>query len=219
MNNLVIFDCDGTLVDSQASICVAMEQCFAAAGLPAPCRDRTRRIVGLSLVEAIGAMLPEADLATHASLAEEYKRAFRQLRAEGLVEEPLFEGIADLLAALEADGWLLGVATGKSDRGLTLCLDHHGVRSRFVTIQTGDRHPSKPDPSMILQAMADAGAAAQTTVMIGDTSFDMTMARAAGVTAIGAGWGYHDASELTAAGADFIADTPADILERLKAPA
>ena len=217
MNRLAIFDCDGTLVDSQINICLAMEDCFARAGLEAPCRERTRRVVGLSLVEAMREMLPDADPEFHVTLAEDYKLAFQRLRGGGLVDEPLYEGIADLIETLDKDGWLLGVATGKSDRGLGLCLDHHGIAGRFVTLQTADRHPSKPHPSMIEQAMADAGAAPETTIMVGDTTFDMAMARAAGVTAIGVTWGYHDPDELRAAGAHHIAAHPGDILELTKA--
>ena len=217
MNRLAIFDCDGTIVDSQANICLAMEECFARAGLAAPARERTRRVVGLSLVEAMQAMLPDAAPAVHRSLAEDYKHAFQRLRGRGLVEEPLFAGIAELIDGLDADGWLLGVATGKSDRGLHLCLEHHGLHARFVTLQTADRHPSKPHPSMIEQAMADAGAAPETTLMIGDTSYDMAMARAAGATAVGVAWGYHAPEELRDAGAHFIAQTPAEILPFIKA--
>jgi phosphoglycolate phosphatase len=216
-NRLAIFDCDGTLVDGQANVCLAMERCFAEAGLPLPTREQSRRIVGLSMVEAMQAMLPEAAPEQHASLADGYKRHFQQMRAEGLVAEPLYDGIRGLLQALDEGDWLLGVATGKSDRGLTICLEHHGLLQRFVTLQTADRHPSKPHPSMIEQAMADAGAEPATTLMIGDTSYDMAMARAAGVTAIGVSWGYLDAMELEAAGADYIADTPADIAAYVKA--
>ncbi|HEY9553038.1 HAD-IA family hydrolase [Allosphingosinicella sp.] len=217
MNRLAIFDCDGTLVDSQVNICLAMEDCFARAGLETPRRERTRRVVGLSLVEAMRAMLPDADPEFHRALAEDYKLAFQRLRGNGLVDEPLYEGIAELVEGLGAEGWLLGVATGKSNRGLTLCLEHHGLSRRFVTLQTADRHPSKPHPSMIEQAIADAGAAPETTIMIGDTSFDMTMARAASVTAIGVTWGYHDADELREAGAHHVASHPLDILELIKA--
>ncbi|MFN3387925.1 MAG: HAD-IA family hydrolase [Allosphingosinicella sp.] len=217
MNRLAIFDCDGTLVDSQATICAAMEECFARADLPVPERARTRRVVGLSLVEAMQAMLPDGEPHVHAALADEYKHAFQRLRARGLVEEPLYEGIAELVDTLEADGWLLGVATGKSDRGLSLCLDHHGLSRRFVTLQTADRHPSKPHPSMIEAALAEAGAAPERSMMIGDTSYDMAMARAAGVTAIGVGWGYHEAGELLAAGAHFVAEHPSQITAFVKA--
>jgi phosphoglycolate phosphatase len=218
-NRLAIFDCDGTLVDSQADICRAMEDCFAGAKLPPPPRDKVRRVVGLSLVEAVAMLLPEAEPDFHANLAEEYKLSFRRLRDGGRVEEPLYEGVPDLLEALEAEGWLLGVATGKSDRGLLLCLERHGLRDRFVTLQTADRHPSKPHPAMIRAALAEAGAEAEASLMIGDTSYDMAMAKAAGVDAIGVAWGYHDAAELSAAGADFIADRPSDILVFRKAAA
>ena len=217
MNRLAIFDCDGTLVDSGANICLAMEDCFARAELAVPPRQQTRRIVGLSLVEAMRAMLPEAEPHVHVALAEDYKLAFQRLRGRGLVEEPLYEGVLELLDSLEADGWLLGVATGKSDRGLSLCLDRHGLARRFVTLQTADRHPSKPHPSMIEQAMADAGASPETTLMIGDTSYDMAMARAAGVTAIGVAWGYHARQELLDAGADYIAEHPSEVAHLMKA--
>ncbi len=207
-NRLAIFDCDGTLVDSQANICRAMVDAFTLHGLDLPAHNAIRRVVGLSLVEAMRMLLPDADPALHAQLGADYKLAFQRMRGHGLVDEPLFDGIAESIAALEADGWLLGVATGKSDRGLLHCLEYHGLRGSFITLQTADRHPSKPHPSMIHQAMADAGAIPGTTVMIGDTSFDIGMGLAAGCTAIGVAWGYHDAAELLAEGAHFVADRP-----------
>jgi phosphoglycolate phosphatase len=208
MNRLAIFDCDGTLVDSQANICVAMEACFGEAGLVAPDRAAIRRIVGLSLPQAMQVLAPGHD---HDALAEGYKLCFQRLRAEGRVEEQLYEGIPQVLATLEAEGWLLGVATGKSDRGLRLMLEHHGLAHRFVTLQTADRHPSKPHPSMIEQAMAETGADAASTVMIGDTSYDILMAHNAGVRAIGVAWGYHQADELLREGADAVAAHPSDL--------
>jgi len=217
MNRLALFDCDGTLADSQANICLAMEDCFARAGLAPPARARTKRVVGLSLVEAMQAMLPDEEPDTHLALAEDYKQAFHRLRGQGLVEEPLYDGVVELIEELEADGWLLGVATGKSDRGLKLCLERHGLHPRFVTLQTADRHPSKPHPSMVEQAMADAGAGPQSTIVIGDTTFDMAMARAAGATAIGVTWGYHDPQELSEAGAHYIASDPSQIIAFTKA--
>ena len=212
MNRLALFDCDGTLIDSQHNICAAMDACFATFGLPPPGAERTRRVVGLSLGEAMREVAPDAEAGLHHELAEEYKRAFQRMRAEGLAHEPLFEGVAALIDALEADGWLLGVATGKSDRGLKLCLEAHGLVGRFVTLQTADRHPSKPHPSMIELAMAEAGAAPETTMMIGDTTYDMAMGRTAGAHAVGVGWGYHDADELIRAGAHLVAEAPGEIL-------
>ncbi len=219
MNRLAIFDCDGTLVDSQHNICRAMESCFTAAGIDPPERERTRKVVGLSLFEAMQAILPDAEPDLHAWLAERYKVAFRDLRSAGLADEPLYDGVSELLDRLEGEGWLLGIATGKSDRGLALCLEHHGLLARFVTLQTADRHPSKPHPSMIEQALADAGAEASLSMMIGDTSYDMAMARNAGVTAVGVAWGYHAPEELIAAGADFVAEHPRDVADYMKAHA
>ncbi len=212
MNRLALFDCDGTLVDSQANICLAMEEAFAGAALPAPSRPAIRRIVGLSLVEAIRALLPEADDMFHRQLAADYKAAFFRLRGSGaMADEPLFDGMVTALDALAEAGWLFGVATGKSDRGLAHILAHHNIADRFVTLQTADRHPSKPDPAMILAAVAEAGAAPETTVMIGDTSYDMLMARAAGARALGVAWGYHPVDELSAAGAHDIATQASDL--------
>jgi phosphoglycolate phosphatase len=213
VNRLAIFDCDGTLVDSGGNIHSALADCFTEFGIAAPTLEATRRIIGLSLVEAIAALTPDVDPATHVELADSYKLHFQRARAEGLVEEPLFPGVPELLNALEADGWLLAVATGKSDRGLALCLDCHGYAKRFISLQTADRHPSKPHPSMVHQAMADAGASPERTIVIGDTAFDMGMASAAGATGIGAGWGYHEAQEMLDAGAIAVAETPLDVLK------
>jgi phosphoglycolate phosphatase len=216
MTRLAIFDCDGTLVDSGATIYRALAAAFDAHSLELPPPRECRRVIGLSLNEAMAALLPDADDAQHLELAETYKRSFHKARQDGLVEEPLFDGIIDLLDTLEQDGWLLAVATGKSDRGLRHCLQSHGLHARFVSLQTADRHPSKPSPAMALAAMADAGATGATTIVIGDTSFDMGMAVAAGATAIGAGWGYHDRDELLAAGAFAVADSPGGVAELAK---
>jgi phosphoglycolate phosphatase len=134
------------------------------------------------------------------------------LRTAGQVDEPLFDGVLELLDALEADGWLLAVATGKSDRGLKHCLEQHDIHARFVSLQTADRHPSKPHPSMVEKAIADAGAAPQTTIVVGDTSFDMAMAVAAGAVGVGAAWGYQEAEELIEAGAVAVAEQPLHVL-------
>ena len=204
---LALFDCDGTLVDSQHHICTAMERAFGDLGLAPPPRAIIRRQVGLSLAEVIRSLLPDADGALHERLVAQYRAAFFELRSAGTIgAEPLYPGIAKLLETLTTQGWQLGVATGKSDRGLAHILAHHGIARHFVTLQTADRHPSKPHPAMIEAALAEAGAAAQDAVMIGDTSFDMAMAVSAGVRAIGVGWGYHPNDELVAAGAIAVAE-------------
>jgi phosphoglycolate phosphatase len=212
VNRLAIFDCDGTLVDSGATIYAALAESLAANGLAVPSPEQSRRVIGLSLNEAMAALLPDAPAELHAKLSEDYKLAFQRMRALGKVEEPLFDGVLELLDALEGEGWLLAVATGKSDRGLKICLEEHDIHARFVSLQTADRHPSKPHPSMVEQAIADAGSAPEKTIVVGDTSFDMAMARAAGAAGIGAAWGYHDTEELIAAGAIAVAERPQDVL-------
>lgn len=216
MNRLAIFDCDGTLVDSGAPIHAALRDTFIEHGLGVPPPSVSRRVIGLSLIEAMAALVPEAAPEQHQRLAEDYKLAFQKLRAADMVEEPLFDGVLDLLDGLEADGWLLAVATGKSDRGLKHCLEQNGIRTRFVSLQTADRHPSKPHPSMVDQAIADAGAAPEATIVVGDTSFDMAMALTAGARAIGAGWGYHEAHQLLEAGALAVAERPLDVLALIR---
>ncbi|OYW45579.1 MAG: haloacid dehalogenase [Sphingomonadales bacterium 12-68-11] len=208
---LAVFDCDGTLSDGQAAVCTAMAGAFAGSGLACPPGHAVRRIVGLSLPVALRRLAPEAAPEQVDLLVAAYKDEFFRLRSEGQVHEPLFEGIADLLGRLAARGWTLGVATGKSDRGLSSTLAMHGLSGLFATLQTADRHPSKPDPAMLHAAMAEAGAAPAQTVMIGDTAFDIEMARSAGVRAIGVAWGYHAPEELIAAGAEAVAGTAAEL--------
>lgn len=210
---LAVFDCDGTISDGQAAVCAAVDQAFADVGLAVPPGNAIRRIVGLSLPVAVRHLAPDEEPAMHARLVEAYRAAFFRAREQGLVAEPLYDGIRDLLVSLHGKGWRLGVATGKSDRGLTGCLVSHGVSDLFVTLQTADRHPSKPDPSMLAAAMAEADAAPEDTVMIGDTAFDMAMARAAGCRALGVAWGYHAPEELLEAGAEAVAATPAELEE------
>lgn len=212
---LAIFDCDGTLVDGQASICEAMESAFAAANLPAPPRNAIRRIVGLSLPQALRRLAPDATDDQSSIAVEAYKDAFRSSRIEGRLQEPLYDGIAALLDQLRSAGWELAVATGKSDRGLFSCLAMHGLGDHFVSLQTADRHPSKPHPAMLEAALADAGAVAENAVMIGDTTFDMEMAGAANVRAIGVDWGYHTPQELNETGAEIVASSPQHLGEYL----
>lgn len=212
---LVILDVDGTLVDSQAIIVAAQREAFAACGLAAPTRERSLSIVGLSLVEAFTALVGPSGPVE--DLAEAYRQAFGRLRRDPTVEEPLFPGMGALVADLrERAGVTLGIATGKSRRGVAYLVERHGWEGCFATIQTADDAPSKPDPAMIRQAMAETGLGPDRTVMVGDTSFDMAMARAAEVAAIGVAWGYHPVAALREAGAGAIA-TDAEDLRRLLA--
>lgn len=201
---LALFDCDGTLVDSQHAIVAAMEAGFAAHGLiPPPPRD-VRRVVGLPLVEAVARLAPALHADAHEAISEAYKAAFYRNRLAGTHPEPLFDGAVAALDALEAAGFLLGIATGKSRRGLDATLAHHGLAHRFITLQTSDRVAGKPSPDMVFAALAESGADAAGTVVIGDTSFDILMARNARVRSVGVAWGYHDGAELLAAGADLL---------------
>lgn len=198
-HRLVIFDVDGTLVDSQHTIVAAMHNAFSSLDQPLPDRDAVLSIVGLSLDHAIRRLVPDAEHETVAALVEAYKAAFMAERTGNRDYAPLYPGATDVLTYLsEHPETLIGIATGKSRRGLLHMLDAHDLHGRFVTVQTADDHPSKPHPSMIHTAMTEAGIEAEDTVMIGDTSFDMQMARNAGVHAIGVSWGYHDPSSLGA---------------------
>ena len=216
MTKLAIFDCDGTLVDSGATIHAAIKLTLERNGLEVPPPSTSRRVIGLSLVEAFAELLPQLGREEHERIAEDYKTVFMGLRAADAAQEPLFDGVLDLLDSLEQDDWLLAVATGKSDRGLKHCLDQHGLHARFISLQTADRHPSKPHPSMVTQAIADAGAAPADTIVVGDTSFDMAMAVNAGAAGIGAAWGYHEPEDLLAAGAIGVAEYPADVLDLIR---
>lgn len=203
---LVVFDCDGTLVDSQRLIVAAMTRAFASHGLDTPEPEAVRRVVGLSLVDAMARLIPDAEPDLHGAVAEDYKAQFAVLRHDEALQEPLFDGARGALEALQAAGYLLGVATGKTRRGLDHVLALHHLDDYFVTLQTADGHPSKPHPAMLEAAMNEVGAGPAETILLGDTSYDMMMAKAAGAGALGVGWGYHPADELRAAGACHVAD-------------
>ncbi len=198
---LAVFDCDGTLVDSQHSIVACMEAAFVAAGLAAPTAEAVRRVVGLPLQASVARLSPLLATAECARVADFYKQAFSDMRRASPIDEPLFPGVRELLDALDAEGVLLGVATGKGRRGLRITLEHHGLLDRFVTLQTADDAPGKPHPEMLRRAMAETGAGPATTAMIGDTTYDILMALGARTAAIGVAWGYHPPEELRAAGA------------------
>ena len=165
---LVIFDCDGTLVDSQHMILTAMTRAYAAHGIPVPEREKLLSIVGLSLIEAFTALGNGVAEFPVAGLAEQYRLAFHALRASGGQIEPLYPGAADTIGALaRREDVVLGIATGKSQRGVRLVLGHHGLLDHFITIKTADDAPSKPDPGMVVDAMREAGVNAADTVVVG----------------------------------------------------
>ena len=208
---LIIFDCDGTLVDSQRTIIGAMNRAFDGLNFPCPSGDAIRRVVGLSLSESMAQLLPEGSAGDHERLVEGYRSAFLEMRSAPDYEEPLYPGVVEALAHVERDGMLAGVATGKSLRGLEATLRHHGIHDRFVTLQTADRNPGKPHPAMVRRAVAEAGAEPGTTTVVGDTTYDMEMARAAGAYAVGVSWGYHPVGELRSVGAHAVIDRFQDL--------
>ncbi len=216
MTRLAVFDCDGTLVDGQADICDIMVSAYERADIASPSRNDIRRIVGLSLPVAIRQLSPEVDEETVRTIVEFYKSGYFARREAGHLHEPLYDGIAELLHTLHADGWALAVATGKSDRGLAAVLAAHGLTDLFVSLQTADRHPSKPHPAMLEAALFEAGAQASQAVMIGDTTFDIDMGRAANVASIGVAWGYHAPQELSACGAIGVAKDTAQLGQMLR---
>lgn len=199
---LVIFDVDGTLVDSQGDIVAAMSYAFERADHPVPDRATVLSIVGLSLDQAMPRLAPALPTDTHGRMVDWYKEAYMNLRARvgAAQSSPLYPDALEVIEQLHAiPEVLLGVATGKSRRGLDKLLEAHDMHRFFVTQQVSDHHPSKPHPSMIHAALAETGVAPRRAVMIGDTSFDMEMAAAAGVAGIGVGWGYHPRSALAKA--------------------
>ena len=201
--HLLILDVDGTLVDSQHLIVAAQRDAFAACGLEPPTRERSLSIVGLSLAEAFTALVGPAGPIE--ALAEAYKAAFGRLRADPDCVEPLFPEVAEVIGRLAGrDDLVLGIATGKSRRGVAHLVEREGWERIFATVQTADDAPSKPHPEMIRRAMAETGIGPDAATMVGDTTFDMAMARAAGVRAIGAAWGYHPVAALAEAGAETI---------------
>ncbi|MBL6932858.1 MAG: HAD-IA family hydrolase [Rhodospirillales bacterium] len=204
---LAVFDCDGTLVDSAHSIVSCMQAACTQHGFDEPEPESIRRMVGLPLEDAISGLFPQMENDKVWAVREGYRQVFTELREKGEVHEPLYNGALDALQLLDSAGWLLGVATGKAMKGLISTLGGHDIKDRFVTLQTPDRSPGKPNPEMLFKAMAETGAQAQSTVMIGDTTYDMEMARNAGTLAIGVSWGYHESEELIQAGAHRIVDS------------
>jgi phosphoglycolate phosphatase len=203
---LVIFDVDGTLIDSQNFILAAMRRAFTHADQPAPSDEATLGIVGLSLPQAMEVLVPGVTEPARDRLVQLYKNSFRAMRQEGGGEAktPFYPGARDALDRLDSAGYLLSIATGKARRGLDHMLDSHGMRQLFIGTQTADDAPSKPHPGMVLNCLAATGVERQHAVVVGDTEYDMAMARAAGARAVGVDWGYHSTERMLRGGAEHI---------------
>jgi len=213
---LAVFDLDGTLVDSLGHIARAVQETAKTLRIPAPPASAVPRVIGLSLDAAIAKLFPDHDADVQREIDRVYRKIFAEWRAQPGHVEPLFDGSHDAIAALEAAGYTLGIATGKARRGVDFLLAHHGLGGRFVTIQTPDTAPGKPDPGMLLAAMSETGAEPDSTVMIGDTTFDIAMARAAGTKALGVAWGNHHADELRQTGAHKVIDRMDQVLQAVQ---
>ncbi|MEM9584675.1 MAG: HAD-IA family hydrolase [Pseudomonadota bacterium] len=215
---LVVFDVDGTLIDSLAHIKGAMKTAFDACGHIVPDEAAVRSIIGLSLPVAMRKLDPELSDAEVMQVVEAYKDSFNKSEtSETRIDPPMFSGARDALQRLNArDDLLLGVATGKSRRGLVRMLGVHALEGMFVTTQVADDHPSKPHPSMLEQALYETGVKARNAVIVGDTSFDMEMGRHAGFGTVGVRWGYH-AEDVLAPFTDIMIDDFAALDNALEA--
>jgi phosphoglycolate phosphatase len=203
---LIVFDVDGTLIDSQRHIMAAMTHAFTVTGHSVPTLTEVLAIVGLSLPEAVARLAPQLDPETRDAIVSEYKHSFMTDRIGGAVS-PLYSGAGAALDRLTArDDIVLGIATGKSRRGLDHVLRAHGLSCRFATEQVADDHPSKPHPAMLFAALADTRTGPADAVIVGDTTYDIDMGHAAGIRTIGVAWGYHGGPALRAAAADLVID-------------
>ena len=210
MRPLAVFDIDGTLVDSRASIHRAACEAARDIGLPEPDYDRVRQIVGLSLEKAMAVLEPGLDAPTLDRFIAGFRASFQRMYAEGH-EEPLYDGAMDHLRRLRRDGWRLALATGQNRRGVARNLARAGWGDLFLSSHCAEDGPGKPDPAMLHAAMAACDACPATTVMIGDTAHDAAMAVNAGVLPLGVAWGFHTAKEQRAAGARHVATSFAEL--------
>lgn len=203
---LAVFDLDGTLLDSASSIVEGVRACWSACGFPEPDPLQVRRIIGLPWEESIRALIPDAGPKEFAMIRNYHDEVARGVRSRPPRAEALFPGAVDALDALEDAGYLLSIITSRSNGRLVDLLKQQGIAERFIALKTVDHGPGKPNPHLMLQTLAETGVDAADAVMVGDTTFDILMARNAGTTAIGVSWGVHERHELTEAGAAHVVD-------------
>lgn len=214
---LVLFDCDGTLVDSAGLIHETMRRTFLHFGKPEPAVEHTKAIIGLTLDIAIARMLGREHAGDEeVAMMAFYKSLFAVVRKDLDFREPLFAGIRELIDGIgPREDLLIGAVTGKSRRGLDLILDMHDFRPYFIVSRTADDCPSKPHPAMVTECCDETGMVAAETLVIGDAVYDMQMAKAAGAKAVGVSWGYASVDELWSAGADAVVDHPSELLAHI----
>jgi phosphoglycolate phosphatase len=199
--SLVILDCDGTLVDSAGHIAAVFNQAIVSLGYAPLPAERIARIIGLSFDDALQHLLPESAADERARIIHTYRARYA---VDGAGRDPLFAGVREFLEAVRREGRLMAMATGKSRAGALRVIAEHRLTDYFAAIRTGDVCRPKPHPEMLWQILDETGLSADRAVMVGDTTFDVEMARAAGIRAVGVGWGAHEADELSAAGADLV---------------
>ncbi len=198
---LAIWDVDGTLVDSRHTILRAAVEGARAINIDPPTYDEVRAIVGVSLFEALAMMRPDLDELTIADYTREFQNAYLRFHDDPSFQDMLYAEADSTLRAVKADGWLMGMATGNSRRGVNRHLDTHDWRHIFDVTICADDGPSKPHPHMVERNLSALGVDTHEAVMIGDATHDIRMARTAGIHAIGVSWGFHTVAELEEAGA------------------
>ncbi len=210
--SLLILDCDGTLVDSAGHIATVFNETVAAFGYAALPNERVARVIGLSLDDALTRLLPDSPAAERPRIISAY-RARYAVNAAG--RDPLFAGVREFLDTVRREGRWMAMATGKSRPGALRVIAEHELGDYFATIRTGDLSRPKPHPEMLHQILDELGVPADRAVMIGDTTFDVDMARAAGIRAVGVGWGAHPSAELIQAGAHLVVPRLPDLAPHL----
>ena len=210
--SLVILDCDGTLVDSAAHIAAVFNETVASFGYASLTTERVARVIGLSLDDALGRLLPDCPAAVRPRIIHAYRARYA---IDGAGRDPLFTGVREFLDAVRREGRWLAMATGKSRAGALRVIAEHELGDYFATIRTGDVCRPKPHPEMLVQILDELGLPADRAVMVGDTTFDVEMAHSAGMRAIGVGWGAHDPNELAQAGAELVVPRLQDLARHL----
>jgi phosphoglycolate phosphatase len=211
---LIVFDFDGTLVDSRKLIIESHRIIFNEYGFSPPTEEKSLSLIGMSL-ELVLLQLAGPDAPVE-KMAAAYQQLLPQLRADMSFAEVPFSGATELLTALTRQNDVrLGIATGHVFHAVTPALERLGWQKFFCTIQTADRAPSKPHPAVLLQALRESGVSAEHAIMIGDTTFDMEMACAAGVRPIAVSWGYHRVDRLHSAGASRVASSMSELRDCL----
>jgi len=213
--DLLIFDWDGTLMDSAGVIVDSIQRACEDIGLATPSDRDSRQIIGLGLIQALQTLLPDLSEDDYPRLVERYRHHYLGRDAQ----IPLFDGVATGIGELHASGFQLAVATGKSHLGLSRALEASGLGPWFAATRCADQTHSKPHPAMVLELIAELDAAPARTLVIGDTSHDLLMASNAGVASLGVTYGAHEADDLHPHAPLALMDSFAEVHAWLKANA